>query len=114
MVTMRVDLPSGDYRIRVQDSQTGYPHLEADNFNGNFALYDERGEEYINCSQYLSSEADAGEYDFNITISHPVAQGDGEINKVMTDLSDAYSCNSRMDRTSDCPFEESAVVTTII
>ena len=89
MVSMRVDLPSGNYRVRVLDALNN--HDDATDFGGNFSITNHLGDEYINCTQYLSSEADNGLYDFDFNATHPMALGNGGINDVMADLSVSYS-----------------------
>ena len=109
MVTMRLDLPEGEYRLIVRDD-TDSQDLEAEayNFSGNFAVrsHKQGSDTYLTCLQYLPSEVAEGTYDFAINASHPVAQGSGGINEVLTDLSESYSVQFRNGKNIQLPLLE--------
>lgn len=85
-------LPEGNYRVRVLDNGLiGQP--DAANFSGNFSVHNDRGVEYVNCIQYLTSEVNEGVYDFTISgggcdlTSTPGMT----LSNLMTDCADCYS-----------------------
>ena len=65
MPVLTTQLVPGDYRIRVLDKSTG-SEADASDFSGNFSVRNDRGQEYVNCIQYLPSEVVNGEYDFSV------------------------------------------------
>ena len=101
MVTMRLDLPGGQYRIRVLDD-TDSQNLEtgAENFFGNFAVrsHTQASNPYLTCLQYLESEVAEETYNFEISTSSPIALGEGGINDVLTDISESYSVQFRNNK----------------
>ncbi|MDG2426288.1 MAG: hypothetical protein P8M07_06875, partial [Flavobacteriales bacterium] len=89
MPVLTVKLPAYDYRIRVKDSST---QQDATTFTGNFSVRNDRGNEYVNCIQYLTSEVNDGEYDFSISGGGCALTTDnGDLNDLMTDCADCYS-----------------------
>lgn len=91
MPVMSVQLPPGNYRMRVLDNSLS-PLADAPSFSGNFSVHNDKGEEYVNCIQYLASEVNSGVYDFTINAgSCELTSTPGAINNLMTDCADCYS-----------------------
>ena len=107
-VVMSVKLPNGDYRMRVLDSREegdgSLPHMEADSFSGNFALYNSVGVNHVTCSQYIQDEANGGSYDLSIITHSALASGVGQIdNFLLVDCAECFSVNFLNNATIEMP-----------
>ena len=101
MPVLTTKIPDGAYSIRVLQSATdvtgtAWNGLDAATFTGNFSVVDDHGVEYVNCLQYVASEAASGVYDFTVTPSacaalFSVAPNDTGEDQLITDCSSAYS-----------------------
>ena len=90
MPVLTTQLVPGDYRIRVLDKSTG-SETDASDFSGNFSVRNDRGQEYVNCIQYLPSEVVNGEYDFSVLSPGCAVNTADDAVTVLTDCAECYS-----------------------
>ena len=90
MPVLTTQLVPGDYRIRVLDKSTG-SETDANDFSGNFSVRNDRGQEYVNCIQYLPSEVVNGEYDFSVLSAGCAVNTADQAVTVLTDCAECYS-----------------------